>query len=205
MPVTSRCTAGRLEDLRAQDGAGVRGGAVRGTPAAGPAESYEKMVGDFSRHPGRRLQILNDLKDWETDSDNKLVAGQDAFAGRPTLLLALALEGLDTGDRQELLGLLNRAAPKEQARPEAIDQAPSTMCAGCSTRPRSSTRLPNWSKNIAPAPRPSPMTCNPPSFANFCTSSWTACSIEIPPPPSRKMSHGPANGMSMAEKAGPPI
>lgn len=94
-----------------------------GLRLAGPAEGYEKMVGDFSRHLGVAFQILNDLKDWEADSDNKLVAGQDALAGRPTLLLALALEGLDTGDRQELLGLLNQPAQKEQARPEAIDQA----------------------------------------------------------------------------------
>src|SRR5439155_22291463 len=39
--------------------------------------------------------------------DNKLVAGQDVLAGRPTLLLALALEGLRGPEREELLGLLH--------------------------------------------------------------------------------------------------
>ena len=55
------------------------------------------MVAEFSRHLGVAFQILNDLKDWEGDSDNKLVAGQDVLAARPTLLLALALEGSTAG------------------------------------------------------------------------------------------------------------
>ena len=38
------------------------------------------MIVDFSRHMGVAFQILNDLKDWEPDSDNKLVAGQDVLA-----------------------------------------------------------------------------------------------------------------------------
>ncbi len=93
-----------------------------GLRLAGPTDAYEKLVGDFSRHLGVAFQVLNDLKDWEADSDNKLVAGQDVLAGRPTLLLALALEGLAAQDRQDLLGLLNRPAQTEQARPELIDQ-----------------------------------------------------------------------------------
>lgn len=93
-----------------------------GVRLAGPAEPYEKMIGEFSRHLGVAFQILNDLKDWDGDSDNKLVAGQDVLAGRPTLLLALALEGLDAAARQELLHLLNRPCEAEQPRPERIDQ-----------------------------------------------------------------------------------
>jgi geranylgeranyl diphosphate synthase type II len=54
------------------------------------------------------FQILNDLKDWQEDSDNKLVSGQDVLAGRPTLLLALALEGSGAAQRSELLEILNR-------------------------------------------------------------------------------------------------
>ena len=73
---------------------------------AGPAEQYEKMVAEFSQNLGVAFQILNDLKDWDGDSDNKLVAGQDVLAGRPTLLLALALEGSAPADREELLALL---------------------------------------------------------------------------------------------------
>src|SRR5262249_15872671 len=63
-----------------------------GLRLAGPAEKYEKVVTEFSRHLGVAFQILNDLKDWDGDTDNKLVAGQDILAARPTLLLALALE-----------------------------------------------------------------------------------------------------------------
>jgi geranylgeranyl diphosphate synthase, type II len=79
-----------------------------GLRLAGPAEPFEKLVTDFCRHVGVAFQVLNDLKDWEEDGDNKVVAGQDVLAGRPTLLLALALEGLAGADREELLTLLHR-------------------------------------------------------------------------------------------------
>jgi geranylgeranyl pyrophosphate synthase len=79
-----------------------------GLRLAGPAEKYEKLVVEFSRHLGVAFQILNDLKDWEGDADNKLVSGQDVLAARPTLLLALALEGSEPAAREELLALLNR-------------------------------------------------------------------------------------------------
>jgi geranylgeranyl pyrophosphate synthase len=77
-----------------------------GLRLAGPTEKYDKMVVEFSRNLGIAFQILNDLKDWEGDSDNKMMAGQDVLAARPTLLLALALEALSPGDRQQLLDLL---------------------------------------------------------------------------------------------------
>jgi geranylgeranyl pyrophosphate synthase len=80
-----------------------------GVRLAGSPEKYEKMVADFSRHLGVAFQILNDLKDWGTDADNKLVAGQDVLAARPTLLLALALEGLAPSEKAELLGLITAA------------------------------------------------------------------------------------------------
>jgi geranylgeranyl diphosphate synthase type II len=76
-----------------------------GVRLAGPAEKYEKSMVEFSRHLGIAFQILNDLKDWEGDRDNKLMAGQDLLAARPTLLLALALEGLGPAEREELLSL----------------------------------------------------------------------------------------------------
>ena len=41
---------------------------------------------------------LNDLKDWRGDDNNKLAAGGDVLGGRPTVLWALALEGLDQGE-----------------------------------------------------------------------------------------------------------
>jgi geranylgeranyl diphosphate synthase, type II len=86
-----------------------------GLRLAGPAEAYEKMVADFSRHLGVAFQVLNDLKDWDGDSDNKLLAGQDVLAGRPTLLLAFALEGLTGAAREELLALLHRGADAGQS------------------------------------------------------------------------------------------
>jgi geranylgeranyl diphosphate synthase type II len=81
-----------------------------GVRLAGDATPYEKLIGDFSRNIGVAFQILNDLKDWTGDDDNKLVAGQDALAARPTLLLALALEGSPPAQRDELLHLLQPLA-----------------------------------------------------------------------------------------------
>jgi geranylgeranyl pyrophosphate synthase len=76
-----------------------------GLRLAGSAEEYEKPVAEFSKSVGVAFQILNDLKDWSGDDDNKLVAGQDVLAARPTLLLALALEGSCPAAREELLAL----------------------------------------------------------------------------------------------------
>ncbi len=86
-----------------------------GLRLAGPAEQYEKTVADFSKNLGVAFQILNDLKDWNGDDDNKLIAGQDALAARPTLLLALALEGSTPVERDELLTLLRQDADKDNS------------------------------------------------------------------------------------------
>lgn len=86
-----------------------------GLRLAGPADDYEKAVADFSKNLGVAFQILNDLKDWDGDDDNKLIAGQDVLAARPTLLLALALEGSTPAEREELLGLLQRGPDKDAA------------------------------------------------------------------------------------------
>lgn len=63
-----------------------------GLRMAGPASEYEELIAQFARHVGVGFQILNDLKDWRGDDNNKLVAGQDALSLRPTVLLALALQ-----------------------------------------------------------------------------------------------------------------
>jgi geranylgeranyl diphosphate synthase type II len=86
-----------------------------GLRLAGPAEQYEKAVADFSKNLGVAFQVLNDLKDWDGDSDNKLIAGQDVLAARPTLLLALALEGSAPAEREELLALLQRGPDQDAA------------------------------------------------------------------------------------------
>lgn len=77
-----------------------------GARLAGPVESYRQPLKQFSRNLGVAFQILNDLGDWEGDANNKLMAGGDVLGGRPTLLWALALEGLSAGLRDELVALV---------------------------------------------------------------------------------------------------
>jgi geranylgeranyl pyrophosphate synthase len=74
-----------------------------GVRLAGPAEKYAEPIKQFARNLGVAFQILNDLNDWEGDDHNKLAAGGDVLGGRPTLLLALALEGLPAEGQTELL------------------------------------------------------------------------------------------------------
>jgi geranylgeranyl pyrophosphate synthase len=69
---------------------------------------------------GVAFQILNDIKDWTGDEDNKLVSGQDVLAARPTLLLALALEGLTPPQREELLHLIAQARGAIDAAAEEV-------------------------------------------------------------------------------------
>jgi geranylgeranyl diphosphate synthase, type II len=78
-----------------------------GLRLAGPIEKYEEMISGFSRHLGVAFQILNDLKDWSTDLQNKRIIGQDALAMRPTILLALALESVSGAEREELIQLIS--------------------------------------------------------------------------------------------------
>ncbi|MBI1915847.1 MAG: polyprenyl synthetase family protein [Planctomycetes bacterium] len=84
-----------------------------GLRLGGPADPYEKMVAEFSKNLGVAFQVLNDLKDWDGDSDNKLLAGQDVLSARPTLLLALALEASAPADKDALLALLAPSSGEE--------------------------------------------------------------------------------------------
>ncbi|MGI9515591.1 MAG: polyprenyl synthetase family protein [Pirellulaceae bacterium] len=77
-----------------------------GIRLAGPVDDYLKPLKTFARNLGVAFQIINDLKDWEGDNDNKMQAGADVLSGRPTLLWALALEGLDEADQAELFSLI---------------------------------------------------------------------------------------------------
>ena len=87
---------------------------LSGLRLAGSTEKYVQPVGQFARHLGVAFQILNDLKDW-TEDDNKCAAGGDVLAGRPTVLLALALEALPSEQRAELVKLFREGAPDESA------------------------------------------------------------------------------------------
>ena len=80
-----------------------------GVRLAGPSEKYEKAVTDFSQHLGVAFQILNDLKDWDGDRTTNCSPARTCSPARPTLLLALALEGLSGPEKGELLGLISAA------------------------------------------------------------------------------------------------
>jgi geranylgeranyl pyrophosphate synthase len=50
------------------------------------------MLRRFANYVGEAYQIRNDLDDWEPDHRNKIAAGGDGAAGRPTILRAFALQ-----------------------------------------------------------------------------------------------------------------
>jgi geranylgeranyl pyrophosphate synthase len=77
-----------------------------GARLAGPADAYREPIVQFARNLGVAFQILNDLKDWEGDDHNKLHSAGDILGGRPTVLWALALEGLPERERVELESLM---------------------------------------------------------------------------------------------------
>ena len=79
-----------------------------GAALAGELERLRKPIKIFARNIGVAFQILNDLKDWEGDTDNKLKSGGDVLGGRPTILWALALEGLPDDKAVELESLANK-------------------------------------------------------------------------------------------------
>jgi geranylgeranyl diphosphate synthase, type II len=80
-----------------------------GLRLAGSAEHYLGPIAQFSRALGVAFQIINDLNDWQGDNHNKLLAAGDIIGGRPTLLWALALEGLATDKRSRLETLMSEA------------------------------------------------------------------------------------------------
>jgi geranylgeranyl pyrophosphate synthase len=73
-----------------------------GLRLAGPADHFANPVEQFALHLGIAFQTLNDLQDWNGDDFNKLTLGGDVLGGRPTLVWALALEGLADDDRADL-------------------------------------------------------------------------------------------------------
>lgn len=79
---------------------------LAGIRLAGPVEPHRQSVARFARHLGVAYQILDDLDDWEDARRNGYGNGTAPLAGRPTVLWALALEGLKENARRELESLL---------------------------------------------------------------------------------------------------
>jgi geranylgeranyl pyrophosphate synthase len=77
-----------------------------GLRLAGSADDYAHSVEALTKHLGIAFQILNDLQDWRGDDFNKLTVGGDVLGGRPTVLWALALEGLAADDCRRLEQLI---------------------------------------------------------------------------------------------------
>ncbi len=82
-----------------------------GLRLAGEVGDYAKPVKAFARNLGVAFQILNDLKDWQGDEDNKKSVGADLLGGRPTVLWALALAGLSEKNAEELMSLVDPKSP----------------------------------------------------------------------------------------------
>jgi geranylgeranyl diphosphate synthase type II len=89
-----------------------------GLRLAGPADKYAEPVAQLAKHLGIAFQILNDLQDWQGDDFNKLTLGGDVLGGRPTVLWALALEGLSDANRHEL----ERLVAEGEATPAVFKQ-----------------------------------------------------------------------------------
>ena len=81
-----------------------------GIRLAGDARAYRQPVGRYARHLGVAFQIRNDLDDWQTCENGRPDAGGDVLGGRPTLLLALALDNLNAAQRRELMTLITDRA-----------------------------------------------------------------------------------------------
>ncbi|MCA9134490.1 MAG: polyprenyl synthetase family protein, partial [Planctomycetales bacterium] len=95
---------------------------LSGIRLAGPIADYAAPIKQFARNVGVAFQILNDLQDWEGDSNNKLSLGADILGGRPTLLWALALEGLPADGQQELLDLVSDNTRAAEYRVQRVRQ-----------------------------------------------------------------------------------
>ena len=93
-----------------------------GARLAGPAEVYAEPIKHFARNLGVAFQILNDLGDWQQDDHNKLVAGGDILSGRPTVLWAIAIEGLPPAKQSELLSLIANNERSAEVRIEHVRQ-----------------------------------------------------------------------------------
>ncbi len=80
---------------------------VVGLRAAGPLGPWAERLDAYARYLGVAYQVLNDLKDLRRDARDKMLSGQDLLSGRPTVLLAFALESADEARAAEVIELLH--------------------------------------------------------------------------------------------------
>ena len=80
-----------------------------GVRLAGATPAKAAALDRYALHVGTGFQVLNDLKDWAGDLENDRRAAGDLIGGRPTLLWALAVEGLEPADRAALIEAAARA------------------------------------------------------------------------------------------------
>ena len=151
---------------------GVRGGPLRRRAARGPGRrSTRRWSPTSASNLGVAFQILNDIKDWAGDEDNKLVAGQDVLAARPTLLLALALEGSRPAAARRTASP-DRHSPHRGADAEELVarvRAPVLRGEGVREGRQAGGQVPGQGRDH------SPTKSNRPSSANCCTTWWTPC------------------------------
>ncbi len=88
---------------------------LAGLRAAGPIDRLAEPVARFCRHLGVAYQVLDDQDDVRAGGPRE--AGEDALAGRPTLLRAFANEA---GRGEELASLI--ADGEEPGGPEAVER-----------------------------------------------------------------------------------
>ena len=80
---------------------------LTGIRLASPAAPYRQLAARFSRHLGVAYQVLNDLDDWHQPGPNQGPRRTDVLSGRPTVLWAMAMQGLGDLQRRELERLLD--------------------------------------------------------------------------------------------------
>lgn len=125
-----RGTVGDVERLTSQEALAIYG--LKTSPAfeAAVALGVRLAGGDprrvapldrYALHVGTGFQVLNDLKDWAGDLENDRRAAGDLIGGRPTLLWALAIEGLSPADRERLVGVATVARSGGRAGAPAAD------------------------------------------------------------------------------------
>ena len=92
-----------------------------GVRLSGETANYSETIKLFARNMGVAFQIINDLQDWHGDDHNKMSAAGDILGGRPTVLLALALQSLTSHDSERLLSALGESSSMSD--PERISVA----------------------------------------------------------------------------------